>query len=322
MSEAAERARERFEAGATQESVAIAEAAAVRGDAGALALLASWRLIGTPLPRDLPLARALLRRAREAGDTWAAMAEIALTANGSGAPADWPAALRLLERAARVDTTAAEHLALIHDMRLRDDGGPREKPPGKLLCQDPRVIHYPKFLTPAECAHIALSAQDLLTPSTVADPVTGRMIEHPIRTSAAAPIGPTRESLPIQAVLGRIAAVTGIPVTHGESLTVLHYGPGQQYRMHIDALPHAANQRVATMILYLNEGYQGGETQFEALGANFVGRGGDALFFVNTMASGEPDPRSRHAGLPVLAGAKWIATRWLRARYFDVWGGG
>lgn len=48
-------------------------------------------------------------------------------------------------------------------------------------------------------------------------------------------------------------------------------------------------------------------------------RGGDALLFVNTLADGLPDPGSRHAGLPVTHGAKWLATRWIRRAAIDPW---
>ena len=48
-------------------------------------------------------------------------------------------------------------------------------------------------------------------------------------------------------------------------------------------------------------------------------RGGDALLFFNTLADGRADPATRHAGLPVRSGAKWLATRWIRARPLDPW---
>jgi prolyl 4-hydroxylase len=206
-------------------------------------------------------------------------------------------------------------------MNLGDDGYPAQVQECETLSDSPHVKLWRNFLSPYECGLIAQSVQDILEPSMVADPRTGQVIAHPIRTSSAAPIGPTRESLPIQAILRRIAAATRTDVRQGESLTVLHYAPGQQYRMHMDALPHVANQRIATVILYLNEGYAGGETIFEANGLTIAGKGGDALYFENVTPEGAPDPASRHAGLPVRQGAKWVATRWIRARPFDVWQG-
>jgi prolyl 4-hydroxylase len=272
--------------------------------------------------RDLAAGRGLLRAAAEAGDVDAALSEIALTANGSGAPPDWAGAVALLQAAAgRHGGAAAQDLELLEAMALDCEGNPRRLPEAQQLDDDPAVRLWRGFLTPPECAHVALSVGDILGPSQVADPATGRLVEHPIRTSSAAQIGPTRESLPIQAILRRIAAATGTHVAQGESLTVLHYVPGQQYRMHMDALPATANQRIGTLLIYLNEGYIGGETTFGASGLTVAGRGGDALWFNNVTSEGAPDPRTRHAGLPVLQGVKWLATRWIRARPFDVWQG-
>ena len=272
--------------------------------------------------RDLPAARRALRGAVEAGDADAALIEVALTANGAGAPADWRAAVALLRTAAeRHGGAAADDLALLEAMALDAEGAPLSLPEAEVLSEAPHATMRRGFLTPDECAHIAISVQDLLGPSQVADPASGKLIEHPIRTSSAALIGPTRETLPIQAILRRIAAATGTAATQGEALTVLHYAPGQQYRPHLDALPATANQRIGTMLLYLNEGYIGGETRFDATGLTVAGRGGDALWFVNAGPDGAPDPAARHAGLPVRQGAKWLATRWVRARPFDVWRG-
>ena len=89
--------------------------------------------------------------------------------------------------------------------------------------------------------------------------------------------------------------------------------------MHSDVLLATANQRVSTIILYLNQGYIGGETMFEATGLTITGKAGDALFFENVTPEGTPDPAARHAGLTVRHGAKWVATCWIRKKPFDPW---
>ena len=322
MSDHATLAQRELAAGNAAGAIAAAEAGAARDDPAALALLAGWRLAGHAVARDLVVARGLLRRAAAAGDEWATLAEVALTANGPGGAPDWPRALGLLRAAALRFEEAAHHLALIEAMDLTADGSPLHKPVPEPIGTGPRVLLHRAFLSADECAHIARSAQDLLEPSSVFDPASGRHVAHPIRTSSAATIGPTRESLPIRAILNRIAALAGQPADHGEPLSVLHYAPGQQYRMHMDAIPSASNQRVATVLLFLNDAYEGGETLFEASGLAVRGRAGDALLFANTLGNGAPDPQSRHAGAPVRSGAKWLATRWIRARPYDVWAGG
>ena len=292
---------------------------AATDDVEALAMLANWLMVGKPLPRDLPRARALLSRAAAIGHVDAALMVVAFTANGTGGAADWPAALRLLEIAAAGDPIAAEQLGLMRAMRLKPDGSPAGRPASRRLSDRPDVRHFPGLFSPAECAHVASVAADLLEPSMIIDPVTHRARPDPVRTSDAAVIGPARETLVVQALNRRIAAASDTDIAAGEPLTVLRYAPAQQYRLHHDALPGAANQRAWTMLVYLNEGYGGGETGFPANGLQFQGRGGDGLLFANLDSDGAIDHAAQHTGLAVTAGVKWLCTRWIRQRRHDPW---
>nr|WP_250893660.1 2OG-Fe(II) oxygenase [Croceibacterium selenioxidans] len=144
-------------------------------------------------------------------------------------------------------------------------------------------------------------------------------MQHPIRTSDGAVLGPIQQDLVIEALNRRIATVTRTSPEQGEPLGVLRYAPGQQYRLHHDCLPGESNQRVLTVIVYLNDGYAGGRTRFPGADIEFKGRVGDAIVIANTVGD-LVDQASRHAGLPVETGEKWVCTRWIRARDFDPWG--
>ena len=37
----------------------------------------------------------------------------------------------------------------------------------------------------------------------------------------------------------------------------------------------------------------------------------DAAFWIDTFASGNPDPRQEHGACPVLQGSKWILNKWI-----------
>jgi prolyl 4-hydroxylase len=67
-------------------------------------------------------------------------------------------------------------------------------------------------------------------------------------------------------------------------------------------------------LVYLNEGFEGGETGFPALKTRYKGRKGDALFFWNVGPDGSPDKRTLHAGLPPVSGEKWLLSQWIRFR--------
>ena len=312
-------AHELARAGRLNEAVAVLDSAGERGDAGALAELAAWHLRGDVIPRDLHRARAALRRAVVIGHVDAALLEVALTANGTGGARDWPGAVALLRTAAANDPVAAQHVALLDTMRIDGNGYPLEVPPHETLSDDPVVVRFPEALSRAECMHIAGAAHASLEPGVVIDPATGQTIAHPIRSSYGATIGPAQEDLVVGALNRRLAAMTKTAVDNGEPLQVLRYAPGQQYRLHSDALSGTTNQRVITAIAYLNHGFAGGETDFPAIGVRVRPRAGDVLVFHNATPDGRIAPRARHAGLPVTSGVKWIATRWIRSAPYDAW---
>lgn len=303
------------------QSTDVLDAAAARGDVDALVQWAVDRMIGATVPRDLPSARRALRRAVTIGHVDAALMEIAMTANGSGGAASWSSALDLLRVAAKGDHVAAAQLDLVERMAIDTDGRPLSPYPAQELASRPRIARIAGLFTPAECVHVATATRDLLAPADVIDPNTGRAIINPVRTSDAAVIGPTREDLIVRALNLRLAAISDTDVRRGEALTILRYAPGQQFRPHLDAIAGSRNQRGRTVLVYLNDGYDGGETSFPEIGLVVKPRAGDAIVFDNTLPDGRADPLSRHAGEPVTKGVKWLATRWIRDRSFDMWAG-
>jgi prolyl 4-hydroxylase len=89
----------------------------------------------------------------------------------------------------------------------------------------------------------------------------------------------------------------------------------------MDTIDGAPNQRFWTALIYLNDGYKGGETDFPRLDIRVEGAMGDALIFCSLDKAGRPDPLTEHAGLPVTSGTKWLATRWIRTSPHNCWEG-
>jgi hypothetical protein len=71
---------------------------------------------------------------------------------------------------------------------------------------------------------------------------------------------------------------------------------------------------VATFLIYLNDAFDGGETEFPKLGLKHRGRAGSALYFANLGADGAGDPRTLHAGRAPVRGEKWLFSQWVRNR--------
>ena len=303
-----------FASGQHRQGFELLAEAAHQNDPDALERLARMSVSGDMVHRDLPLARDLFRRAAAAGSAAAAVAYRAFVANGTGGAADWPDALNLLAQAAKSDRAAAKEFELISNMNIEPNGDPAVPFELESLSQSPEVTLFPSLLSPEECDYLIDVAMPALQPSTVVDPQTGALVPNPVRTSDATGFPLVAESPAIHALCRRIATASGTNVRQGEPLQVLRYRPGQEYRPHFDAIGGADNQRVLTFLVYLNEEYEGGETEFTKSGLKTKGRKGDGLLFRNADASGLPDPNAQHAGLPVTRGEKFLASRWIRER--------
>ena len=301
-------------AGRAPEAVGLLEPLARQGDGPACFQLAEWRREGQFVARDFAIARDLYRRAGAAGMIHGQRRHIAFLAVGVGGPRDWAQSLRLLEELAQIDPEARRQLATVHAMELTGEGDPCSGPPGETVCEAPKVVRFSGFFTAAECAYLSEAAGPLFEPAPTVDERTGRLIMNPVRTSDTAVFPWVAENPAVHALNRRIAAASATGPEQGEPLQVLRYRPGQQYKPHIDAIPGLDNQRVLTMLVYLNQDFQGGETRFLNSGLTLSGRTGDAILFENVDAAGRPDPDAVHAGLPVTTGVKFLASRWIRQR--------
>jgi prolyl 4-hydroxylase len=302
------------EQGRGAEAVDLLNRRAAGGDPPACYQLAEWSHEGEIVVRDFALARDLYLTAAKAGLVEAYRRYMALVAIGAGGPRDWQLSLQLLNDLASIDQAAARQRSLIEAMRLTPDGDPVETPGGQTVSESPRILRFPGLFSDAECDYLAETAEPLFEPAHTVEEYTGRTLRHPYRTSETAVFPWVGENPLIHALNRRIAAASGTDPMQGEPLQILRYRPGQEYKPHEDAIPGLANQRIMTMLVYLNDDFEGGETEFPKLGVTIRPKRGEGLLFHNVDASGEPDHSVLHAGLPVTSGVKLLASRWIRER--------
>ncbi len=191
----------------------------------------------------------------------------------------------------------------------------------EVLCETPPARVFRKAYSPEECEYVIAAAAQRLAPSMIADPRTGASVQDPYRTSLTAILALVDLDLALVMINRRLAALAGRAPETAESLGVLYYAPGKEYRPHCDWLPPGpeldrGGQRAATGLLYLNHDYDGGETRFIIPDLAFKGRMGDVLVFENLNKNGDPDPISRHAGQAVRSGAKWLGSTWFREKNY------
>lgn len=185
----------------------------------------------------------------------------------------------------------------------------------------PRIVLFGDLLAPEECDALIEMARPRLQRSTVVNAETGAYDVHEARTSRGTYFERGENEL-VARIERRIAELIERPVEHGEPIQILHYLPGAEYKPHYDyfdpKLPGnervlaMGGQRIATLVMYLNDVTAGGSTVFPQVGLDVLPRKGNAVFFAYSSERGELDARTLHGGSPVAEGEKWIATKWIR----------
>jgi prolyl 4-hydroxylase len=270
------------------------------------------RGIGTEI--DVKAAVELLESAAAKGHAEALRARAYFVALGIGGKADPAKARKMLEKIAAEDRFVAVQLAFLKHVQCRGRLATAQR---QLLSSDPHVEIIQGLFSPEECRYVQMLAKPWLEPARIYSDLGGSQLD-PMRDALNMAFSPMAEDLVIQTINQCIADAANIPVTWGEPLHVMHYRPGQQFRPHHDAHGPGRGKRIriATALLYLNGDYEGGETHFPNLGFRVRGGIGDLLIFHNVTADNKPDPRVVHAGLPIISGEKWLATRWIRGTDF------
>ncbi|RAS21378.1 2OG-Fe(II) oxygenase [Paraburkholderia bryophila] len=194
-----------------------------------------------------------------------------------------------------------------------------------MRCERPQVIVFADVLSPEECEEMIERSRHRLKRSTIVNPDTGK--EDVIRNRTSEGIWYQRgEDAFIEKLDRRISSLMNWPVDNGEGLQILHYGVTGEYRPHFDYFPpdqpgsavHTAQggQRVSTLVIYLNDVPDGGETIFPEAGLSVAANRGGAVYFRYMNGQRQLDPLTLHGGSPVLDGDKWIMTKWMRERAY------
>ena len=212
----------------------------------------------------------------------------------------------------------------------------------------PRVLVVDNFLSDDECKELIGVAHDKMAPSTVSGQGdSARSFQEQSRTSSTAWL-PTNSHTLAAKLYDRVSELVGIPFRlHKhivvEDLQALRYEVNQHYHTHHDyfdpKLHHGFLQgdgrnRFITVLFYLNDVEEGGETCFPMAGDprpllsySDCGRGlrvppqaGKAVIFYSLEAKGQRKPglldeSSWHSGCDVKKGTKWGANYWVTLKH-------
>jgi len=196
------------------------------------------------------------------------------------------------------------------------------------VADDPVVQVVDEFLTAGECAHIIELSDGRLDTAMVS--AVGAATTSDGRTGSVAWIKHD-DSPDVSSIVERVSGLIGIPVTHAESLQVVHYGVGEEYKPHFDAYDldtekgrqrtATGGQRVVTALMYLNTVDGGGETLFPRLDLQIDAQPGRLVLFDDigdrSLVDMTRHPKSLHGGGPVSCGEKWACNLWFRAEPYQ-----
>jgi prolyl 4-hydroxylase len=329
-------------AGRHDDAVNELAVAARGGDVAALAELARRLLVGDRAPHMPDEALKFLLEALNKGSAEAALRLAVLAALGTHVEQSYSGALELLGFAAerglpaaraQVLLLAGEPLSAEAITRPRDwrvaaravDWRSWVTPPQSVVVhEEPLVRSFPSFVSADVCIWLIERARPLLTRALVYNPHTHENEVASTRTNSVAGFGLAECDMVHAMLQGRMSACCGVPLVCMEAPAVLHYAPGQEIAEHFDfvdpEIPNYAEEiavrgeRIITFLVYLNDDYASGETEFPRLGVRHKGRMGEGLYFTNALGDGSPDTRMIHAGRPPSGSEKWIVSQFIRNR--------
>jgi prolyl 4-hydroxylase len=179
------------------------------------------------------------------------------------------------------------------------------------------VREIPGFLSDHECAHLIARAEPVMRRSKVVE--EGTRSHGQIDRDSSTAFLDQRGDRVVRGIKLRIAAVVDAPVENQERIQVTHYLENQSYELHHDALRTAnvelgeSGDRIHTLIIYLNDDYEGGATYFPRIRRRIRPEKGKAVLFRNLTEDGRFIERlSLHKGEPVRGGEKWLSNQWIR----------
>jgi len=174
------------------------------------------------------------------------------------------------------------------------------------------------LITPNESEYILESAKSKFNDSTI---LSGK--DDSIRKSETAWLG--KNDPVVETIFKRFSEQFNFDVSHVEDLQVVRYAPGGFYNDHHDSccddtqhcqdFVQKSGQRVLTILIYLNDEFEGGYTNFKNLNLNLKASPLGGIVFHPLQSGGNfCHPNALHKGTPVTSGVKYICNVWVRER--------
>jgi prolyl 4-hydroxylase len=181
--------------------------------------------------------------------------------------------------------------------------------------RDPKV--YPKFITDDEAKYILKMAE-----YNYEDSIVVGTDSKGIRKSQTYWLN--KYDKVAKKIIQKVCDIDGYSIDQAEDIQVVKYEPNGYYNEHHDSCCDDLDEckeflkdgnRILTMVIYLNDDFEGGATRFPKLDKNFKPKKYSGILFYPMNKNGDKcHENSLHAGMPVTKGEKYIANVWIREK--------
>jgi prolyl 4-hydroxylase len=211
-----------------------------------------------------------------------------------------------------------DHETLVKEQTIFDHVGNKIKTEDREIniiakVEEPLIVILGNVLSDDECDQLIRMSEDKLKRSKIGNTRS----EDDMRTSSSMFFEEGENDL-VARIERRLSQIMNIPVEHGEGLQMLNYNIGQEYKAHFDFFSStsraASNPRISTLVMYLNDVEEGGETYFPKLNFSVNPQKGSAVYFEYFYDNQDLNDLTLHGGAPVIKGSKWAATQWMRRK--------
>lgn len=178
------------------------------------------------------------------------------------------------------------------------------------------IREIPNFLTKKQCDHLISLIEKHNVRSSVA--AGDKNIQEDTRTSSTSNL--SHEDKIVKQIFSKISKTVGRDEKYGEHLQGQKYEPGQYFKPHWDYFHGdsynnhclSSGNRTHTLMIYLNDDFTGGGTDFSKIGFTTTPKRGTAIMWTNLKKDGTGDEDAFHEGMTVESGTKYIVTSWWR----------
>uniref|UniRef100_A0A1A9WN31 procollagen-proline 4-dioxygenase n=1 Tax=Glossina brevipalpis TaxID=37001 RepID=A0A1A9WN31_9MUSC len=192
----------------------------------------------------------------------------------------------------------------------------------EFLSDDPYMVLYHDVLTDREILTLKDLGKTNLKRATIFDK---SQLKNTINKDRIAKYSwlPHDNTSTTQIIAERIGDMTGLNISGSEPLQIMNYGLGGHFGEHYDFFnltentyftdTYSQGDRIVTVLFYMSDVEQGGNTVFPYMRTVVSPKKGTALVWYNLNNKLIGDWRTQHAACPVLVGSKWVLTKWINS---------